>query len=110
MKNVEIKVGGQVYRVSPTKAIKILESVSHGKPVYYSKSKDEFLVIEEMADNHIKNALNRLVIDYFTDLIKEKNNLVYLEKFKDFTDIPEVVELAAELQKRVSESLKASYA
>lgn len=106
---VELKVGDKTYRVTPTKARAILDSLSHGKPVYYSKSKDEFLVIEAMATNHIKNALNRLTIAYFQDLVKEKSNIVYLEKFFNFTELQEVIDLGTELQKRVKEELAEKY-
>ena len=106
---VELKVGNKTYRVSPTKAISILNAIKHGKPVYYSKSKEEFLIIEEMATPHIKNSLNRLTIDYFQDLIKEKSTIVYLEKFFNFTELQEVIDLGTELQKRVKAELAERY-
>jgi hypothetical protein len=69
---------------------------------YASRSKG-LIKISEMDNNHIINCLNKLTIEYYTDLkgrFKEMSIDSYLKLFVGFAENSEIEDLFLELQKR----------
>lgn len=98
--DINVTVNGKV--ISAREAIGLLTKITT-KPVYFSKSKEEYLVIQDMATSHIKNALSKKARDYFSELTKVRDLETYLDQFVAFAREPEVAALYNELVTRVDE-------
>ena len=69
---------------------------------YYSESKHKYLVIREMQDHHLRNALSKQARRYFQDLDPKAStsNREFLRVFMSLPDDTLVGELFTELNRR----------
>lgn len=70
---------------------------------FYASRSTGLIKISEMDTNHIINCLNKLTIDYYTDLkerFKEMSINSYLKQFTGLTENSEIEDLFGELQIR----------
>lgn len=100
---ITLIIGGREVKVTPAQGVKLLEAMEKGKPTYYSHSKSETFIIEDMATSHIKNALSKKARSYYERISKIVDLEEYLNAFVAFAKEDEVQWLYNELIKRVDE-------
>jgi len=89
---------------SKEEAIEILNGNKIPDGMYYSESQKKLVKISEMTVNHLRNALNKSAVKYYTDLSSNKlaiSNEEYITKFLGLAENPIIIDLFTELQKKI---------